>query len=551
MELIKKRNDITPNVKNNSPRKAYKNTVTPGSVTISQSIDTSPEKNIDTPARVNRSRSKDMSPEENTDTPAIVTRSRSKDLSPESNSNEPKVKSKDTISIRKEIIPGIKNTKSKIFQMADTDSIPNKEIPELDKYKKKAKADEDGCIIQLPEDIPRNRKPQFSSTTPIHIGDVDMIEKYLPIHGRTKRVLWNKQDPTVGKSFRGTSLTISVGSISSIDSMTTVFHETDENFDYKVNNKSPNAKEHADKSSHDLHATTGDKNRIKSVERTQMSLPDVNCTTIDERHSESNENSETSLPDLNSISPNIGNMAARKKIQMTLPASSSHSKASKNNIKAKTKTKMGLPDLNSTTVEHFHNKNNMTLNEKTGINLTEFTSLDKSRKDNENIAMSLPDLNFSMVGLSKEISLPDLNLTTTDCNKNMPTKRLAKTPTNTKVPAKKYKSASTTVQAVHCRDINTPDRNKTRTRLVSSDKSLEMSNLDAVEGMVRVTRSSKVSSENKISNNEVFDKSKSNLTLTPILKKPEKRQQKQIHRKSKFKKMGIVEIADLDTDRTA
>lgn len=538
MEIIKKSNNITTNVKKYSPEKAHHNTVTP--------------------ARITRSRSKDMSPEENTETLAKVISSLSKDFSPESNGNKLKVKSKDTLCTSIDLeTPG--NTSSRTLGMADTNNIP---------IKKKAKADKDGCItIPLPEDVPRNRKSQFSSTTPIHIGDVDMIEKYLPIHGRTRRILWNKQDPTVGKSFRGTSLTISVGSINSVDSMTTVFHETDENFDYKVT--SPNAKENAGNSLRELNCTAGDKNNMKSVERTQMSLSDNNFTTIDERHGESSEDSKTSLsdlnltrvdqnnvkrneetkislPDINSTSQKLCNIEAREKNRKALPVL--NATADKNNIKDNTKTKMSLPDLNSTVVEHHHNKKNMIPNKKTGINLTvrKSTPLGNSRKYNEKVTKVMPDLNFSTVDVSKETSLPDLNFITADANKNTPKKRLADSPKNTKVSAKKCKSSNTSKQVVNSRDIvNSPEQNKTRTRTVSSNKG-QMPNLDAVEDMVRVTRSSKVSLENKIS-----DISVSHLTLTPKLKKPDKRQQKQILRKSKFKKMGIIEIADLDTDRTA
>lgn len=539
MEIIKESNNITTNVKKYSPEKAHHNIVTP--------------------ARITRSRSKDMSPEENTETLAKVTSSLSKDFSPELNGNKLKVKSKDTLCTSIDLeTPGNKKTSSETLGMADTNNIP---------IKKKAKADKDGCItIPLPEDVPRNRKSQFSSTTPIHIGDVDMIEKYLPIHGRTRRILWNKQDPTVGKSFRGTSLTISVGSINSVDSMTTVFHETDENFDYKVT--SPNAKENAGNSLRELNSTAGDQNAMKSVERKQIST-DTNFSTIDERHGESSEDSRTSLSDLNlatidqnnvkrneetkisllninSTSQKLCNIEAREKNRMALPVL--NATADTNNIKDNTKTKMSLPDLNSTAVEHHHNKNNMIPNKKTGINLTvrKSTTLGNSRKDNENVTKGMPYLNFSTVDVSKETSLPDLNFITADANKNITKKRLADSPKNIKVPAKKCKSSNTSKQVVNSRDIvNSPEQNKTRTRTVSSNKG-QMPNLDAVEDMVRVTRRSKVSLENKIS-----DISVSNLTLTPKLKKPDKRQQKQILRKSKFKKMGIIEIADLDTDRTA
>lgn len=487
MEIIRKSNNMTTNYKKNSLEKA--------------------NKNIDTPAKVTRCRSKDISPEENTDTPARVTRSRSKDMSPESNANEPKVKSKDTLSISKEIVPGIKNTSPNNFETADTDNIPNKET-ELNKYKKRAKDDEDDCILQLPDDVPRNRKPQLSSTTPIHIGDVDMIEKYLPIHGRTKRVLWNKQDPEVGKSFRGTSFTISVETINSMDSMTTVFHDSDENFDYRVNNRSSNAKEHHNES-----------------------------------NEESNENSEINLPDLNLIKI--------EEASMTLP--DINCTADKDNTEANAKTKNKLADH-----KRHHIKKLMTSNKKTGFNLTDLNStvLDKNRKANESITMSLPDLNFSTVEISKrkaekrkEIGLADLNSVISKSNKNTPTKRLMETPKNTEVPNKKHESSDTSKPA-NSRDIvNTPKRNEKEIKSVSSDKSPEMPSLGTIEDMVRITRSSKVSPDKKKRGNDMLNTSQ--IALLPSkLKKPEKRQQKQILRKSKFQKLGIIEIADLCTDRT-
>lgn len=416
MEIINKSNNITTNLKKNSPEKANENT--------------------DTPARVTGSLSNDISPENNTDTPARITRSRSKDMSPEVNINEPKAKSKDVLSTSKEMEPKNKNSSPKNSETPHTNNEPTKEFSE-----KRTKHEEEDCIVQLPEDIPRNRKP-LSSTTPIHIGDVDMIEKYVPIHGRTKRILWNKQDPEVGKSFRGSSFTISAGTINSIDSVTTVYQEGDENLNDTVNNKSLISKEQTKEGLADLSSTTGDKNNMESNENTQMRLPDLD------------------------------------------------------------------QDLNNGT-----------------------------EKSDEKTKISLLDLNSSVVS------------TIPEPNENRVTKRLLETPKNTEVPAKKYKTSIRSVQAINSIDIaNTADGVNKRTRSASSDKSLELTNLDNVEDMVRVTRSSKVSPEKKKNPNDSFDDPEVS-ALTMKLKKPEKREQKQIHRKSKFKRMGIMEIADLNNDR--
>lgn len=544
MEIIKKRNNINTNTQKCSREKATKNT--------------------DTPARVTRSRSKDITPENNTDIPAKVGRSRSKDISPESNANKPKAK------------PEYKSTSSKTLESANSNNTLNQEISERDKENTRSKNDEDDYIIHLPKDTPRNRKLQLSSTTPIHIGDVDMIEKYLPIHGRTKRILWNKQDPEVGKSFRGSSFTISVETINSVDSMTTVFHDPNDNFDYEVKNEIPNSNEITIRSVHDLNSTTGDTSNMKSNESTLTILPDLHSTPIDKHNSKSNENSnenteksllnlnsaavgknnikvneetEIRTPDLNSTSIKIHNIKVNEETPMTLP--DVNSTAAKNNIGGNEKTKTSLPGPISTTVEHHENINNKIGNEKTLINLTDLksTTLNKHRKANENITISLPGLNSSIVDKRnrkavkrKEFNLPNLKAIMSKPSKNMP-------PKNTEVPAKKLKTSNSSKQEINCGIINTPDGKKKRTRLASSDKSSDMPNLETMEDTVRVTRSSKGSPENKVTDNDILDKSVPT-SLIPKLVKPEKRQQKQILRKSKFKKMGIVEIADLDTDRT-
>lgn len=566
MEIVKKSNNFTKNLKKKCPEKAMQC-----------------HNNTDTPAKVTNSLSKDKSPEEDTDTLARVTRSQSKNMSPESNPIDPKVKSKVTLFTSNEIVPGNENSSPKHFQKANTDNVLNQEVLERDREKNRAKNKDDDCIIQLPEDTPRNRKPQLSSTTPIHVGDGDMIEKFLPIRGRTRRILWNKQDPEVGKSFRGTSYTISVETINSIDSMTTMFHEPDDNIDYEVNNKSPNAKELTDKNLHNLNFTTGDTSNVKSNVSTQKGLSDLHAATIDEHHNDSNansnKNSEISLPDLNctavhksnskgneereistlclsSTSIKVDNIKAHTETQMTLP--DVNCTADKNNIEGNAKTKTSLPALHFTPVEHHQNINNKTGNEKTVINMSDLksTTLEKHRKAKEDITMGLPDLKHSTVDKRKrkaekrkETTLPDLNSAISTPSENMPTKRLVETPNNTQVPVKKPKTSKSSEQEINsCGTINTPDCNKKKTRHVSSDKVADMPNLDPMEDTVRITRSSKTSPETKGTVSDILDES------VPIsykfIKIPEKRQQKQILRKSKFKRMGIIEIADLDTDRT-
>lgn len=311
------------------------------------------------------------------------------------------------------------------------------------KNKKFTGKDKD-CMLEFRENNARNLKLS-KITTPIHKGDVDMVTKYIPTHGKTKRVRWNEQDPKVGK---GSSFTRGVTVPKSGDSVKTPI-----------------------KTVSNVKSTTGDKNY---TENTKINLPDPNQITKSgyKIPKKSNMNSVTKSPPKTPKNTAVATTKDKTPTRNMQASKSSDIINTAGGNKSITES-VSVEKINAALTTR---KNKTRIRDEQAINSSDIINSTGSNKPITK-PVSVQKVNAAVTTrknktpIRNEQTIKSSDIINTAAGINAITKAVLLEKINPEVTITKYKTSTRNVQATKSSDIiNTDGGNKPKTKSVSLDK---------------------------------------------------------------------------------